>query len=123
MIDNDGKIRRERVFEQIREISSDITQIVDEKESVHKKMNELSVSLQDKRNKLSTLKRLVDVMIKYDCCPTEATLKHEDEITESNTQGDAGMNVGYNSASSTNLISSSKYPPLTTIRNSGSSRI
>ena len=75
MEDLDSIQRREDIFNKLR-IS------IQEYEELDTKCDEIYELRQNKRNERDHLKKLVDIMIQYDCCPTEAQLKYSDEIEE-----------------------------------------
>lgn len=93
MIEQDSIERRERIFTQLREASLQVDNLAKEYVQKETEMIALRRSVNEKEKHVTRLARLVNVMIKYDCCPVEAQLKYSDEIDIN--ENDVENNIGY----------------------------
>lgn len=93
MIDQDAIERRERIFTRLRETLNQFDAITREFVQKETDIDILRKDAREKEKHISHLTRLINVMIKYDCCPVEAQLKYSDEIDINEHDNEA--NIGY----------------------------
>lgn len=98
MIDDNGKERREQIFERYRELSIELNEISEKRDELR--------SLNDEKYKeFRHVQTIIEIMLKDNCCPVEAQLKYlnDDDNTVSHTKstnifairGDDGASESY----------------------------
>lgn len=80
MLDQKAMMQREQVFAEMRETDARLDKLSTERVDIVKSLCNLENNMREIRQNREKLQRLINVMIKYDCCPTEAKLAHSDEI-------------------------------------------
>jgi len=73
MKDQEAINRREKVFDELQNSRIEFSKIEEESQNIRSK-------LYDKQFEMDQLKRLVDTMLRHDCCPLEAKLKYSEEL-------------------------------------------